>query len=233
MVAIALGFDAVNGEFNRGTLSRVLSQPIYRDALLLGKFLAALSTLAVVLTAIWLVVSGLGLMMLGVPPDGEEVARGLVFLAATIAYGGVWLGMAIAFSVIFRQPATAALASIAVWLFFTIFWNIIASVGAQLMRPIRLGLLQEALAQTELQIALSRIAPNTLYQEIVVAMLQPAVRSLGPVLPTQLQGAILGTPLPFRESLALIWPHLTGLIAVTIMLFAASYVLFQRREIRA
>jgi ABC-2 type transport system permease protein len=39
LVAIALGFDAVNGEFNRRTLSRVLAQPIYRDALLLGKFL--------------------------------------------------------------------------------------------------------------------------------------------------------------------------------------------------
>lgn len=233
LVAIALGFDSVNGEFNRGTLSRILSQPIYRDALLLGKFLAGLLTMAVVLTAIWLVVSGMGLMMLGVAPGGEEVARGVVFLVATIAYGGVWLGLAMVFSVVFRQPATAALASIAVWLFFTIFWNIIASVAAQVFRPVRLGLLEEALAQTELQIALSRVAPNNLYSEVVVAMLQPSVRSLGPVLPMQLQGAILGNPLPFQESLALVWPHLTGLIAVTIMLFAVSYIMFQRREIRA
>ena len=39
LMAIGLGFDSVNSEFNRRTLSRVLSQPIYRDALLLGKFL--------------------------------------------------------------------------------------------------------------------------------------------------------------------------------------------------
>lgn len=233
LVAIALGFDAINGEFNRRTLSRVLAQPIYRDALLLGKFLAGLTTLAVVLTAIWLVVSGLGLMMLGVPPGGEEVARGLVFLVATIAYGGVWLGLAIAFSVHFRQPATAALASIATWLFFSIFWGIIASVVAQILRPIRLGMLQEVLAQTQLQITLSRLAPNTLYSEIVLAMLQPSVRSLGLVLPTQVQGAVFGSPLPFAESVALIWPHLTGLVAATILLFALSYTLFQRQEIRA
>lgn len=233
LVAIALGFDAINGEFNRRTMSRVLAQPIYRDALLLGKFLAGLSTLAVVLTAIWLVVSGLGLMMLGVPPGGEEVARGLVFLVATVAYGGVWLGLAIAFSVLFRQPATAALASIATWLFFSIFWGIIASVASQILRPIRLGLLQEALAQTQLQITLSRLSPNTLYSEIVLAMLQPSVRSLGLVLPIQVQGALFGNPLPFQESVALIWPHLTGLVAVTILLFALSYVLFQRQEIRA
>ena len=42
LVAIALGFDSVNGEFNRRTMSRILAQPIYRDALLLGKFLAGL-----------------------------------------------------------------------------------------------------------------------------------------------------------------------------------------------
>ena len=39
LMAIGLGFDAVNGEHNRRTLSRILSQPIYRDALLFGKFL--------------------------------------------------------------------------------------------------------------------------------------------------------------------------------------------------
>ncbi|MDX1600124.1 MAG: ABC transporter permease [Anaerolineales bacterium] len=233
LVAIALGFDAINGEYNRHTLSRILSQPLYRDALLLGKYLAGLATLAVVLTATWLLVAGFGLMMLGVPPGGEEVGRGLVFLVATIAYGGVWLGMAMTFSVVFRQPATAALASIAVWLFFTIFWGIIASVIASTVRPIEFGFLQEVVAQTELQIALSRVAPNNLYTEIVVAMLQPSVRSLGPVLPSQLQGAVLGNPLPFRESLALIWPHLTGMIAAVIIFFAISYVLFQRREIRA
>ena len=42
LMAIGLGFDAVNGEYNRRTLSRILAQPIYRDALLFGKFLAGL-----------------------------------------------------------------------------------------------------------------------------------------------------------------------------------------------
>ena len=38
LVAIALGFDGINGEYNRRTMSRILAQPIYRDALLAGKF---------------------------------------------------------------------------------------------------------------------------------------------------------------------------------------------------
>src|SRR6478736_4245849 len=70
LIAIGLGFDSVNAEHNRRTLSRILAQPIYRDALLMGKFLAGLATLAVSLTALWLLVIGLGLIFLGVPPGG-------------------------------------------------------------------------------------------------------------------------------------------------------------------
>lgn len=233
LTAIALAFDSVNGEFNQRTMSRVLAQPIYRDALLLGKFLAGLFTLALVLTTIWLLIIGMGLIGLGVPPGGEEVLRSLWFLVMTIFYGGIWLALAMLFSITFRQPATAALASIAVWLFFIVFWGIIANLLAQTLQPVQLGLPQEILAQARLESTLSRLSPNTLYAEAIVAMLNPGIRALGLVLPFQLQGAVLGTPLPLNQSLLLIWPHLTGLIAATILLFAVGYVLFQRQEIRA
>jgi ABC-2 type transport system permease protein len=233
LMAIALGFDAVNGEFNRRTLSRVLAQPVYRDALLLGKFLAGLFTLALVLLAMWLLIMGFGLLRLGVPPSGEEVARSLWYLLATIFYGGIWLALAMVFSVVFRQAATAALASIAVWLFFMVFWGILASLLAQVLVPIQFGLPQEVLGQVQLELTLTRLSPNTLYGEIALALLRPTVRALGFVLPSQFEGAVLGTPLPLSQSVLLIWPQLTGLIAGTILLFAVGYVLFQRQEIRA
>jgi ABC-2 type transport system permease protein len=233
LMAIALAFDAINGEFSRRTLSRVLAQPVYRDALLFGKFLAGFFTLALALTAIWLLIMGLGLLRVGIPPNGEEVARSLWFLLATICYGGIWLAVALVFSIVFRQSATAALASIAVWLFFTIFWGMIASLLAQVLRPVQFGLPQEVLAQIQLEQTLTRLSPSTLYSEITLALLHPAVRALGLVLPMQLEGAVLGAPLPLGQSLLLIWPQLTGLIAATILLFAVGYVLFQRQEIRA
>ena len=127
LMAIGLGFNSVNSEFNRRTLSRVLSQPIYRDALLLGKFLGGLATLAVALVALWLIVLGAGLLLLGLPPRGVEVARGIGFLVVAIAYGGVWLAVAMLFSVIFRSTATSALCALGLWLFFFILWPMIAS----------------------------------------------------------------------------------------------------------
>ena len=38
LLGIALGFDAVNSEQNKGTLSRMLSQPIHRDCIINAKF---------------------------------------------------------------------------------------------------------------------------------------------------------------------------------------------------
>ena len=49
LVAIALGFDGVNGEFGRRTMSRILAQPIYRDAVLFGKFLGGMLVIAIAL----------------------------------------------------------------------------------------------------------------------------------------------------------------------------------------
>ena len=105
----------------------MLSQPLYRDALLLGKFLGGLATLAVALMALFLIVFGAGLLLLGLPPRGPEVARGIAFLLVAIAYGGVWLAVAMLFSVIFRSTATSALCALGLWLFFFILWPMIAS----------------------------------------------------------------------------------------------------------
>jgi len=233
IIAIALTFDSINSEFNRRTMSRVLSQPIYRDALLLGKFLAGLFTLTLVLTAIWLLIFGLGIIFLGVAPGGEEVGRILWFLVATIVYGDFWLALALTFSIVFRQPATAGFTSLSVWLFFIMFWSILANLLAVRITPVRYGFPQEMLAQAQTALTLTRLSPNTLYIETMIPLLQPTIRSLGIVLPMQLEGAVMGAPLPLTQSVLLIWPSLTWMVAYTLLLFTLGYVLFQRQEIRA
>src|SRR5882672_10274738 len=127
VIAIALGFDAINAEFNQRTMSRLLAQPIYRDALLLGKFLARLLSLTIALLSLWFLVIGLGFLRFGLPPSFEELVRMLGFLFATLAYGGVWLAVAMLFSVLFRAPATAALATLGLWLLFAFFWSLMVT----------------------------------------------------------------------------------------------------------
>ena len=228
LIAIGMGFDAVNGEHNRRTLSRILSQPIYRDALLFGKFLAGLFTLSVSLIALWLLVIGLGLFLLGLPPSGEELARIFIFLLVTIAYAGVWLALAMLFSIIFRSPATAALVSLGLWLFLTLIWPALAPAIVIAFAP---SSNEETLILAAQYLA--RLSPSNLFGEVVLAILNPTTRSLGPIYLSQLQGAVLGAPMPLGESLIIAWPQIVGLIAGTILLFVTGYVIFQRQEVRA
>jgi len=236
LVAIGLGFDAISSEHNRRTLSRILAQPIYRDALLMGKFLAGMATLGIMLLAMWLLVVGAGLFMLGVPPNGDEILRSLVFLLIALCYCGVWLAFAMLLSIVFRSAATAALIALGVWLFFVFIWPSLASVLAQVISPpdVRYVLLGLPTPGTiEMQQTLARFSPNQLFAEAVLAILSPSTRALGPIYLEQLQGAVMGTALPLQQSLLIAWPQIVGLIASTIVLFVAGYVVFQRQEVRA
>src|SRR5438132_12649091 len=185
IIAIALGFDAINAEFNQRTLSRILAQPIYRDAFLFGKFLARLLSLSIALVSLWLLVLGLGFIRLGLPPSFEELMRVLGFLVATIAYGGVWLALALLFSVLFRAPATAALAALGVWLLFALFWSVITPLVTTLIAGPPEGIFGPRLAYLNTQQIIDRLSPNTLYAETALALLQPQTRALGPVLISQ------------------------------------------------
>jgi len=233
LVAIALGFDAVNGEYNRRTMSRILSQPIYRDALLTGKFLGCLLVIAICLLVLWLLVIGLGILLLGLPPSAEEILRGLAFLLASFVYAGVWLAVAMVFSTIFRSPATSALATLTVWLLFTIFWPMLSPLIAGSVVPADPFDPMTAVTQLEVERAIARISPNTLFGEMTLAILNPETRSLGIVFANQLSQAVIGAPLPVSQSLMLIWPQLACMIAALLVLFTGAYVSFQRQEIRA
>ena len=88
-------------------------------------------TLSISLVALWLLVIGLGLLLIGIPPGAEEIARAFVFLLVTIVYAGVWLALALLFSILFRSAATAALVTLGLWLFMTLIWPVLARAIAQ------------------------------------------------------------------------------------------------------
>jgi len=231
LLGIGLGFDAINSEHNRGTLSRILSQPIHRDYIINAKFVAALAVISAMLFVLGMTVMGAGLVYLGIPPTAEEFVRMIFFILLSIIYVAFWLNLSILFSVLFRQPATAALSAIAVWLFFTVFYPLIVSLILKPVEPSATASPYHVIAFEQLRLTLMRVMPNQLFSEATTTLLMPSVRSLGPLTMEQMIGTVPG-PLPLGQSLLLVWPQVTGLLAGTIISFVISYILFMRREIR-
>ena len=236
IIGIALGFDAISGEQTSGTLSRLLSQPLYRDSVINGKFLAGVITLAILVFSIVALVAGMGLRMIGVPPNAEEILRIFAFIFVSIIYGAFWMSLAVLFSVFFNRTATSALASIALWIFFFLFMPMIARVIAGSVFPVDQNSSVALLVQyDDLYVALSHLSPNTLYGEAVQVLLLPELGSTSQIMMMiSIYGSgMIPTPLPLSQSLLIVWPQLTSLIALTALCFAVSYIRFMREEIRS
>ncbi|WP_276482339.1 ABC transporter permease [Paraflavitalea pollutisoli] len=232
LLGISLGFDAINAEQNAGTLTRLLAQPVYRDTLLLAKFLGAFTIVSTLFLSLALLMIGGGLFVTGVKIEGSEFIRIMAFVVVTVLYVGFWLALSILFSVLFKQATTSALTVIGIWLFFTIFYRIVVSMIVKAFFPDPVYLSEsEVVSYQQLLLDFLRLAPSQLYTDATTTLLMPSVRSLGPLTMEQMAGAI-PSPLSVRESLLIVWPQVTGLVAATAVCCALTYYCFMRKEIR-
>jgi len=241
LIGIVLGFDSISRERSARTLSKLLSQPIYRDAVINGKFLAGFVTIGVMLMAIVLLISGLGLRLIGVVPGPEEIWRLALYLVISIFYISFWLGISILFSVVFRSMATSALAAIAFWIFFSFFVSLGANLAADALYPVDQTVAAsnpELLVQREqTRKILSLFSPMTLYSEATTTILNPLMKTtqslilMGPM--ERLSISRFQNPLPLFESVYIVLPLIISLIAITSICFALSYIFFMRQEIRS
>jgi ABC-2 type transport system permease protein len=231
LLGIMFGFDAVNGERSQGTLPRLLSQPIHRDEVILGKFVAGLTVVSIMLTALVVFVSGIGIFRLGVVPSATEVSRLFVWLVFAIVYVGFWQALATFTSVSTDRAATSALIPVGAWLVLALFGTFIFGAVADVVSPDD-GSQAGLIANVRTEQLVSQISPITLFQQGSTVLLDPEVRTTGLVTVEQVDRAII-TELNLGQSLAVVWPQLVVLLAMTAVMFALAYVSFVRQEVRA
>jgi ABC-2 type transport system permease protein len=232
LLGLGFAFDAVNGERSQGTLPRLLSQPLHRDDVVNGKFAAGLAIIALALSVMIAIISGFGLLRLGITPDPSEVLRLIAWLLVTTLYVALWLAFGLFLSVVIRRAATSALVGFGVWLF----------VAMPFVGPLLVSLAGQVLAAGaataaeagEIQQLLLRLLPSQLYAESTLALLNPSLTTVnaGDLFSPQLRQQ-LPTLLSVEQSVLLIVPHLVVLSALTIGCFALAYARFMRQEVRA
>src|SRR5204862_8275790 len=83
VLGIAFGFDSISGERAEGALPRLVAPPIYRDAVINGKFAAGLAVIGLILIAVTLLVAGVTIIRLGITPTAEDVVRLVVWLVVS------------------------------------------------------------------------------------------------------------------------------------------------------
>jgi Cu-processing system permease protein len=122
LVALLMSFDAIAGETERGTLPLLLTYPLSRAEVLLGKLAAHLAVLALAVGA------GYGLAALAIWTVDARAVAGLPALWrltwSSVVLGAVFLGAGYALSALARRPSGAAGLAIGLWLGVIVLWDL-------------------------------------------------------------------------------------------------------------
>jgi len=115
LMALLLTYDAVSGERRDGTLRLAMANPVPRDVLLLGKFLAAMLTVSVplvmgILISLLIPLSGGGLDL-----GHDDWLRLGLAVALSVVYVSVFISLGLLVSAGVRRPTTGLLGLLLLW----------------------------------------------------------------------------------------------------------------------
>ncbi len=121
IIALMLGYAAIVKEIENGSMNTLISLPVKRMEIILGKFLG----LGGVLSFTILVGFGLAGIVIGIMVPDVNYVEYLVFIGATILMGIVYLTVALFFSTLFKKRSAALGGAIFLWFFFNMILPVI------------------------------------------------------------------------------------------------------------
>ncbi len=124
IIGLMLGYAAIVGEIERGSMGPLLSLPIKRLEIILGKLVG----LGSVLTITILLGFGIAGIVIGLNVEDVNYGEYLIFIGASILIGLVFLSLGLFLSSIFKKRSTAMGAAIFVWFLFAIIWQFIITL---------------------------------------------------------------------------------------------------------
>lgn len=122
LIALMLSFDALVGEFERGTMLLLLTYPVARWQVIMGKFIGHM---VILLTAIVVGYGGTALVIVFSTNSGaDNWLAYLMMMASTWFLGGIFIALGYLISVLVQERATAVGAAIGAWLVGVVLYDL-------------------------------------------------------------------------------------------------------------
>jgi Cu-processing system permease protein len=122
LIALLISHDAIVGEIERGTMTLLLSYPVRRRQVLLGKFLGHLAILAFA-TCIGYGLAAIVLLVTGKVAGAGSWPAFMTMTASSVLLGAVFVAIGYLVSVLVADRATAGGVAIGVWLVFVVLYD--------------------------------------------------------------------------------------------------------------
>jgi Cu-processing system permease protein len=208
LIALMLSFDTLVGEFERGTMMLLLTYPVTRWQVIIGKFLGHLLILFIA------IFSGYGgamlIMMLvtGASMEGWQAYVSMMF--SSLILGAIFIALGYLVSVFVKERATAAGTAIGLWLVFVVLYDLLL-FGALLIDD-------GQLISQQLFSILMLASPTDTYRILNLSMFDGVSQAAG----------IAGVASEAGMSSALL---ITVMLLWIAMPLAATLLIFQRKEL--
>ncbi|PDS40492.1 hypothetical protein CO662_35325 [Rhizobium anhuiense] len=122
LIALLLSHDAIVGEMERGTMLLLLSYPVGRNQVILGKFLGHIAILSFA-TLLGYGAAAVALAATGAKIDASSWSAFAAMQTSSILLGGVFVAIGYLVSALAGERSTAGGIAIGVWLFFVLIYD--------------------------------------------------------------------------------------------------------------
>lgn len=122
LIALLISHDAIVGDMERGTMLLLLSYPVARWQVLLGKFAGHLAVLAFA-TCLGYGLAVAVLMASGSRVDSDSLAAFAAMIGSSVLLGAVFVAIGYLVSAMVRDRGTAAGVSIGLWLLLVLIYD--------------------------------------------------------------------------------------------------------------
>lgn len=223
LIGIALSFDAVIKEQKSGSLNVLLTHPVFRDTIIMGKLLGSMLTLFLVLSISTAVSVGTILFLLGGAVSTLELTRIALYILFTFLYTLVFLGISVILSIVVKDAADSLIYNVVIWLGLSIVFTVIVIAlfllsGQTLTDGNGWGIIAK----------ISNISPMHHYAEVITGKTNLAWG--GPGIESNIKG-ILDTRFTLSQWFSEFWMNLTVLIVTPIILLITAFIAFLRKDI--
>jgi ABC-2 type transport system permease protein len=130
LLGIALAFDAVSGERERGTLRLLLSRPIHREDVINGKVISALAVISLTMTVSSLASVSASILLHNVAVTLDDIVRICIFIAFSIILSFAYYALSLFISTSSSKSSHSLIISIGIWIFFAFILSIISRLIA-------------------------------------------------------------------------------------------------------
>lgn len=223
LVGLALSFDSVIKERKSASLNVLLTHPVFRDTIILGKMLGSVLLLLVVM----LVSSGISLgtiiLLLGTKVSVMELSRIAVWFILTFLYALAFLGIGLVCSIFIREATDSVVYNIVIWLTLCIMFTWILTFIRYSLEPI-------VSAGFDITSSLSALSPMHHYAELSTGRANLGWGAGGE---RENISGILDIRFTLAQWLKEFWTNLVVLFIAPLLLMITAYLKFLREDISA